>query len=75
MVSNILLGSKNCGPCKRVRNFLESEDIFYTYIDIDTPEGREIAKDWCVRAVPSMTIEGKMYTGDTKIMGRISEQK
>jgi glutaredoxin len=66
--NNTLLGATWCTPCKRVKNFLDDKGISYTYLDIDTEEGLELAKDWAVRSVPSMAIDGKIYVGDTKIM-------
>jgi glutaredoxin len=63
-----LIGATWCGPCKRVKGYLDSKDIEYTYVDIDTEAGLELARDWAVRSVPTMSIDGKIYTGDTKIM-------
>ena len=68
MENNILLGGPGCGPCKRVKNHLDDKGVDYTYIDTSTEEGLALAKDWCVRAVPSMSINGYIVTGDTKIM-------
>ena len=67
-----LLGATWCGPCKRVKGFLDDKDLVegvdYHYLDIDSEEGLELARDWAIRSVPSMSIDGKIYTGDTKIM-------
>jgi len=51
-----------------VKGFLDDKEVEHTYVDIDTEEGLELARDWAVRSVPSMSIDGKIYTGDTKIM-------
>ena len=51
-----------------MKGFLDDKDVSYTYLDIDSEEGLEMARDWAVRSVPSMSIDGKIYTGDTKIM-------
>ena len=45
----------------------------YTYIDIDTDEGLALAKDWSVRSVPSMSVDGKVVSGDKEIMEMFSE--
>lgn len=66
--NNTLLGATWCGPCKRVKAYLDDKEISYTYLDIDSEEGLEMARDWAVRSVPCMSIDGKIYTGDTKIM-------
>lgn len=66
--NNVLLGATWCGPCKRVKNFLDNKGVSYTYADVDTEEGLNLAKDWCVRSVPSMSIDGKVVSGDKEIM-------
>ena len=71
--NNTLLGATWCGPCKRVKGFLDDKEVEHTYVDIDTEEGLELARDWAVRSVPSMSIDGKIYTGDTKIMEMFGE--
>ncbi len=63
-----LIGATWCGPCKRVKSFLDDKEISYTYLDIDTEEGLALAKEWAVRSVPSMSIDGEVYTGDKQIM-------
>jgi len=65
---SVLLGGASCGPCKRVKSFLDGRGVEYTYIDIDTTEGKDLAKDWCVRSIPSMSVGGVVLTGDSKIM-------
>jgi len=71
--SNVLLGATWCGPCKQVKSFLDIQGIDYVYVDIDTEQGLELAKDWCVRSVPSMSVKGKIVTGDVKIKEMFSE--
>lgn len=73
--NNTLLGATWCGPCKRVKNFLDIRGVEYTYIDIDTDEGLELAREWSIRSVPAMVLDGKIRTGDTQIMGEFREQK
>ena len=73
MVNDVLIGATWCAPCKRVKNFLDNKSIDYTYVDIDTDEGLALAKDWSVRSVPSMSIGGKVVSGDSKIMEMLSE--
>jgi len=73
--NNVLLGATWCGPCKRVKEFLESKGVSYTYVDVDTEEGLGLAKNWRVRSVPSMSIDGKIVSGDKEIMGMFSEQE
>jgi len=73
VVNNVLIGATWCGPCKRVKNFLDNKGVDYTYIDIDTDEGLALAKDWSVRSVPSMSVDGKVVSGDKEIMEMFSE--
>ena len=73
MVNNVLIGATWCAPCKRVRNFLDNRGVDYTYVDIDTDEGMALAKDWAVRAVPSMSISGNIVSREKEIMGAFSE--
>ena len=72
-MNNVLIGAAWCGPCNRVKEFLDNRGVDYSYVDIDTEEGLELAKDWCVRSVPSMNVDGTIITGDSKIMEAFSE--
>lgn len=73
LLNRVLIGAAWCGPCKRVKTFLDNRGVTYSYVDIDTEEGLELAKDWCVRMVPSMNVDGTIITGDSKIMEAFSE--
>jgi len=73
MVNSVLIGASWCAPCKQVKEFLDNRGIDYTYVDIDTEQGMELAKDWGIRSVPSMSVEGTIVTGDVKIMEAYSE--
>ena len=72
--NNTLIGATWCGPCKRVKSFLDDKGVEYVYMDMDTEEGLEMARDWAIRSVPSMAIDGKIYTGDVKIMEMFNGQ-
>jgi glutaredoxin len=56
-----------------VKSFLDIQGVEYVYVDIDTEQGLELAKDWCVRSVPSMLVGGVVVTGDVGIKEMFSE--
>lgn len=73
MSNNVLLGASWCGPCKRVKEYLDGRGVNYDYVDVDTEVGMKIAQDWMVRTVPSMSIGGTIVSGDAKIMEAFGE--
>ncbi len=64
----IMYTGTTCPFCRQVESFLDDKGIEYTYVDIDTEVGLELARDWAVRSVPSMSVDGKVYVGDKQIM-------
>jgi glutaredoxin len=70
---NTLIGASWCAPCKQVKGFLDNRGIDYEYVDIDTDVGMELARDWSIRSVPSMEVDGNIITGDKAIMEAFSE--
>lgn len=72
-MSRVLLGAEWCGPCKRVKKFLDNRGIEYDYVDVDTVVGMELVEKYNIRTVPTMNIDGTVVSGDAKIMEAFSE--
>jgi len=72
-MSSVLIGAEWCNPCKRVKSFLDNRGIDYVYVDVDTEEGMGLAKDWSIRTVPSMEVDGNIIVGEEKIIGAFGE--
>jgi len=72
-MSSVLIGAEWCNPCKRVKSFLDNRGIDYVYVDVDTEEGMGLAKDWSIRTVPSMEVDGNIIVGEDKIIGAFGE--
>ena len=72
-MSRVLLGAAWCGPCKRVKEYLDNRGVSYDYVDVDTEAGMKLAQDWTVRTVPSMNVDGTVLSGGAKIMEAFGE--
>lgn len=72
-MSSVLIGAEWCNPCKRVKTFLDNRGIDYVYVDVDTEEGMGLAKDWSIRTVPSMEVDGNIISGEENIIGAFGE--
>lgn len=64
----ILLTSKNCSPCKVVKDYVDES---YEVYDIDEEVGRSYLEDFGVRAVPALIVDQEVYTGVKPILERI----
>jgi thiol-disulfide isomerase/thioredoxin len=58
-----MFGAKWCGPCRQMKQYLGVDgvhdasklpnDIAFTFYDVDTGKGRDLAKKYAVRNVPT----------------------
>ncbi len=64
MVKVTLVHSEKCHFCptaqKMWRELKEQYDFEYEEIDLDTPKGREIAKEFKIRSIPTTIIDDKV---------------
>ena len=73
MEKNSLIGAAWCAPCGRVKRFLDNRGVGYRYVDIDTEEGLELARELGVRSVPAMVVDGNVIVGEPNIMEAFGE--
>lgn len=47
-----VFGADWCNPCKTVKKLLDAEGVPYTYLDVDSPAAKALAKAGDVRGLP-----------------------
>lgn len=67
----ILFTSSWCGACRNVKQTLNSKSIAYETIDVDEPEGMELAAEYSIRSLPSALIDDKIVSGAQNILKAI----
>ena len=72
-MNRVLIGAAWCAPCGRVKRFLHNRGVGYRYVDIDTEEGLELARELGVRSVPAMVVDGNVIVGEPNIMEAFGE--
>ena len=65
MVKKILVTMKNCGACPEAKKLLKKEGVRFKAVDVDSSEGKTLAKKHKITVVPVMIIDGKK-TGDVR---------
>ena len=67
----ILFSSSWCSQCGNVKQTLDSKSIAYETIDVDTPNGMELAAKYSIRSLPSALINDKIVAGAGNILKAI----
>ena len=67
----ILFTASWCSGCSSVKKTLDSKGIAYETIDIDSPEGMELAAKYSIRSLPSALIDDKVVSGAQNILKAI----
>ncbi len=56
----IVLSSEKCVPCKLLKEELKRKGIDFIEVDIETSNGREIARKYGIIGVPAIIRDGKV---------------
>ena len=68
-----------CGHCRRAKALLESAQIDYDEIDVDTEDGvdefRFLMRNLHVRSIPQVFIDEKFIGGYAELKNFLTEQK
>lgn len=67
----ILFTAAWCSSCSNVKQTLDSKSIAYETIDVDEPEGMELAAKYSIRSLPSALIDDKIVVGVQNILKAI----
>lgn len=67
----ILFTAAWCSQCGNVKKTLDSKSIAYETIDVDEPEGMELAAKYSIRSLPSALIDDKIMSGAGNILKAI----
>lgn len=67
----ILFTAYWCNACRLVKKTLDSKSIAYETIDVDSPEGMELAAKHSIRSLPSALIDDKIVAGAQNILKAI----
>ena len=67
----ILFTASWCSGCRNVKQTLDSKSIAYETVDVDTPEGMELAAKYSIRSLPSALIDDKIVAGAGNILKAI----
>lgn len=54
----VVFGAEWCNSCKAVKKMLDAEGCEYTYMDVDHPAAKALAKEGDVRGLPSAFWKG-----------------
>ena len=67
----IIFTSSWCSGCSSVKKTLDSKGIAYETIDVDEPEGMELAAKYSIRSLPSALIDDNIVAGVQNILKAI----
>lgn len=67
----ILFTASWCVQCRNVKQTLDGKSIAYETIDVDTPDGMELAAKYSIRSLPSALIDDKIVAGAGNILKAI----
>ncbi len=60
-----------CSSCSGLKKTLDSKSISYDTVDVDSPEGMELAAKHCIRSLPSALIGDNVVSGAQNILKAI----
>lgn len=69
MNSFILFSASWCPNCPSVKAILDSNNVEYKYVDIDTPEGEEEAAVHGIRGLPTVIVVNDQSEVVRRIVG------
>lgn len=67
----ILFTAAWCGQCGNVKKTLDAKGCVYETVDVDSPEGMELAANHAIRSLPSALIGGNVVSGAQNILKAI----
>lgn len=60
-----------CSSCSGLKKTLDSKSISYDTVDIDSPDGMELAAKHPISSLPSALIDGSVVSGAQNILKAI----
>jgi len=67
----IIFTANWCSSCSGLKKTLDSKSISYDTVDVDSPDGMELAAKYCIRSLPSALIDGNVINGAQNILKAI----
>ncbi len=67
----ILFTANWCSQCGNVKKTLDAKGCVYETVDVDSPDGMELAAKHCIRSLPSALIDGNVISGAQNILKAI----